>query len=499
MNTKQLRKKILDLAIHGKLVPQDSSDEPASVLLERVHAEKERLIKEGKIKRDKKDSTITRAADKSRYGKLLYEIPENWCWAKIIDIAVLKSGGQYQLGNDDNSYLYIKVSDMNKKNNLTEINISDVRCTCKTSELVPINSIIFPKRGGAILTNKKRLNIKHPIAIDSNIMALTPFSGVELLYVRLWLESFDLSQLWTGNVVPQINNQDIYPLYIPIPPLAEQHRIISAIESAFAVIDEIERNKTDLQSAVAATKQKILSLAIRGKLVKQDPNDESASVLLERIRSEREKLINDGKIKRGKGDSAVIRGGDSPYYEKIDDKVAFIDAQIPFDVPDGWVWARLDNVTNIIMGQSPAGDSVTDNAEGVEFHQGKIFFTDRFLAESRQYTSESNKIVDKNSVLLCVRAPVGIVNITNRTIVIGRGLCALSPLGNMSVDFLFHWLTAFYDSFVTQATGTTFIAITTDVVRQQLVPIPPLTEQCRITEIIENVLTYLNEINKNIN
>ncbi|MDR3242875.1 MAG: restriction endonuclease subunit S, partial [Clostridiales Family XIII bacterium] len=238
-----------------------------------------------------------------------------------------------------------------------------------------------------------------------------------------------------------------------------------------------------LQTAVAAAKSKILSLAIRGKLVPQDPADEPASVLLERIRAERETLIKQGKIKRGKGDSAIVRGDDNSYYEKL---------------PQGWVSARLGDVADIVMGQSPPGDSVTGNPNGVEFHQGKIFFTDRNLAHSRQYTAEANKIAAKDSVMLCVRAPVGVVNITNREIAIGRGLCAITPCGKMSVVFIFHWLTAFQDSFIEQATGTTFVAITTDVVRQQIVPIPPLAEQQRIVASIETAFAELENIAENL-
>jgi type I restriction enzyme S subunit len=183
------------------------------------------------------------------------------------------------------------------------------------------------------------------------------------------------------------------------------------------------------------------------------------------------------------------------YYEKIGDKNHWIDRQLP----DGWMWARLGDVTNIVMGQSPSGDTVSDDSTGIEFHQGKLFFTDRYLTHSEQYTNAGHKIADKNSVLLCVRAPVGIVNITKRQITIGRGLCALSPFGGMSVEFLFHWLTAFQHSFIEQATGTTFIAITTDVVRQQIIPIPPITEQHRIVTAIENSFAYLNEITEKLN
>ena len=131
------------------------------------------------------------------------------------------------------------------------------------------------------------------------------------------------------------------------------------------------------------------------------------------------------------------------------------------NVPKGWAFARLYDVADIIMGQSPSGNTVSENLSGMEFHQGKIYFTDRYLSHSGQYTAETNKIAPKDSVLLCVRAPVGIVNITDREITIGRGLCAVSPLGDISVEFIFHWLTALQNKFIEQATGTTFIAITT--------------------------------------
>ncbi|GHT16738.1 hypothetical protein FACS18942_08900 [Planctomycetales bacterium] len=189
----------------------------------------------------------------------------------------------------------------------------------------------------------------------------------------------------------------------------------------------------------------------------------------------------------------------SSYYEKIGEKTVCIDEQIPFDVPETWAWARLETLTKIVMGQSPSGDSVSAVPQGLEFHQGKIFFTDRKLAYSGQYTTEANKVADKNSVLLCVRAPVGIVNITDREIAIGRGLCAVSPLAEMSAKFLFHWLNAFQSDFIAQATGTTFIAITTEVVKQQIVPVPPIAEQAKILALIENGYLQLSEIVEKLN
>ena len=426
---------------------------------------------------------------KPHYQNIPFEVPDGWCWAKIIDIAVLKSGGQYQTSYDENSYLYIKVSDMNRINNLTEITISDVRCTCKTSELVPTNSIIFPKRGGAILTNKKRLNIKYPIAIDSNIMALTPFSGIELFYVRLWLESFDLSRLWTGNVVPQINNQDIYPLSIPIPPLAEQRRIVSAIESAFAVIDELERNKTDLQSAVAATKQKILSLAIRGKFVKQDPNDEPASVLLERIRSEREKLISEGKIKRGKGDSAVIRSDDNCYYEKI---------------PDGWSVCRLGDVCEIARGGSPRPiqDYITNDSNGINWIKiGDTAQGNKYITEAHEKICPEglnhSRFVRAGDFLLTNSMSFGRPYILKIDGCIHDGWLVINDVQKVfTPDFLYHLLSSdwAYQSLSVVAYGSTVKNLKSDTVKAFTVPIPPFAEQYRIVAAIEAAFEQLDNI-----
>ena len=499
MNTKQLRQKILDLAIRGKLVPQDPTDEPASVLLERVRAEKERLIKEGKIKRDKKDSTIIRGDDKSHYEQL----PDGWVWCRLSAIATFAGGKTPSTNNPDfwnGSVNWVTSKDMKSK----YIDSTQIKMSALGAEQMQIfnsNTLLIVVRSGILRRTLPLAILRTTSTVNQDLKAISYhcyeselseycycyFSAIEQIILTKYQKD--------GTTVESINFEDFKDIEIPLPPLAESRRIVSAIESAFAVIGEIECNKTDLQSIITVAKSKVLSLAICGKLVPQDPNDEPASVLLERIRIEREVLIKAGKIKRDKSESTITRSSDNSYYEKIPVRVIGTNGQLP----DGWVWAKLDDVANIVMGQSPSGDSVSDNATGTEFHQGKIFFTDRYLIHSKQYTSVGNKITDKNSVLLCVRAPVGTVNITKRKIAIGRGLCALSPLGGISVEFLFHWLTAFQSDFISQATGTTFIAITTEVVRQQLIPIPPITEQHRIVVTIENSLTYLNEITKNIN
>ena len=241
-------------------------------------------------------------------------------------------------------------------------------------------------------------------------------------------------------------------------------------------------------------KNSILQMAVQGKLVPQDPNDEPASVLLARIRKEKEELIKAGKIKKEKNPSYIFRGADNLPYEKVgkNEPVCIAD-EVPFDIPESWEWVKISDVFQTVMGQSPRGDSVSNLKNGMEFHQGKVFFGEKYISTSNQTTVSPTKIAEPDSILLCVRAPVGKVNITNRTLCIGRGLCALKPLGGINIDFAFHLLEVYENIFVKQATGTTFVAITGEVVKSQIVPLPPLSEQARIVSKIKELLPLLSQ------
>ena len=170
--------------------------------------------------------------------------------------------------------------------------------------------------------------------------------------------------------------------------------------------------------------------------------------------------------------------------------------EVPFDIPDSWEWVRLGSAFAIEMGQSPAGNTVSGNCSGTEFHQGKVFFGEKYIKASDQYTSSPTKFAPENSVLLCVRAPVGKVNITDRGLCIGRGLCAIIPLAGMPLLFAYYLLAAYENIFVKQATGTTFVAITAETVKNQLIPMPPLAEQQRIADLIERLIPYVDEYGK---
>ena len=239
-------------------------------------------------------------------------------------------------------------------------------------------------------------------------------------------------------------------------------------------------------------KNSILQQAIQGKLIKQNKEDEPASELLKRIKAEREKLIKSGKIKVNKNISAIYRKGNS-FYEKIENEEICIDAELPFEIPKTWEWVRMDNVFILNMGQSPKGDAVSEINNGIEFHQGKLFFGKKYIVKSNQKTLTPTKLAPANSILLCVRAPVGKVNITERELCIGRGLCSIQPLGKLNMDFAYYVLETYENIFIKKATGTTFMAITSEVIKNQLFPLPPIEEQKRIVNKLNQLMPLIEE------
>lgn len=218
-----------------------------------------------------------------------------------------------------------------------------------------------------------------------------------------------------------------------------------------------------------ALRKKVIDLAIRGKLTEQLPSDGDAETLYAQIQDNKLQLIEEGKIKKDKAFPNIAED------------------EIPFEIPGNWKWCRLGEVYNVLMGQSPDGMNVGTDIDGLEFHQGKIYFGEKFLRKSEQKSSELTRVADENSVLLCVRAPVGVVNITERNICIGRGLCALKALANMEPYYLFYYLLSCRKSFENSGTGSTFSSITVDVVKKHLIPLPPPAEQKRIVEVLDNV------------
>ena len=391
-------------------------------------------------------------------------LPNGWEWCNLEDIvcelkygtsekslsvgkiAVLRMGNITNVGTID--YSNLVYSSNNEDIKLYSLEKDDLLFNRTNSSEWVGKTAIYKKEQPAIYAGYL-IRIR-PILIFSDYLNTVMNSS----YYRNWCYNVKTDAVNQSN----INAQKLSQLMIPIPPLKEQERIVVEVAKWISLIDTIKNSKEDLQTTIKQAKSKILNLAIHGKLVPQDPNDEPAIELLKRINPD-------------------FTPCDNGHSRKL---------------PQGWAYCQLSNVLKITMGQSPKGDSL-NNKRGIEFHQGKICFSDKFLLESGIFTNEPTKIAEPNSILLCVRAPVGVVNITKNQICIGRGLCALTPFeGN--VDFYFYLLQTLQDSFDNQSTGTTFKAISGEIIRNENIILPPLAEQQRIVQKIEELFHVFDNI-----
>jgi len=337
--------------------------------------------------------------------------------------------------------------------------ISEDAVANSSAKINPTGSVLIAMYGATI---GKLGILTFPATTNQACCACIKYFAVTQLYLFYFL----LSQRTTfiakggGGAQPNISKEIIINTVIPLPPFAEQQRIVTEIEKWFAMIDQIEQDKTDLQAVIKRAKNKILDLAIHGKLVPQDPTDEPASELLKRINPKAEITSDNG------------------HYQKL---------------PEGWCECCFDDIFNIKMGQSPNGSSI-NHQQGVEFHQGKILFGDKYLKQSDMFTDAPTKLATANSLLLCVRAPVGVVNITQREICIGRGLCSLKPNAAINLNYAYHALTTYQSDFESKSTGSTFKAISGSIIRNEVFALPPLQEQHRIVSKIEEIFTQLDAI-----
>ena len=434
-----------------------------------------------------------------------FELPDGWTWARLGALAHYKKGpfgssitkAMFVPESKDAIKVYEQKNAINKNDTLGNYFVTKEKYEeLKGFEVFP-GDIIVSCAGTIgetfVMPNSMRKGI-----INQALMKISLFdSSIKdfyLIYFDCKLKALANEQGY-GMALKNIPPFDILKQYlVPLPPLPEQRRIIDKINIVSNVLTAIDNHIDKLSIDISNVKSKILDLAIRGKLVPQDPNDEPASVLLERIRAEKEELIKQGKIKRDKKESVIFKGDDNSYYEKIGDEITCIDDELPFEIPDSWCWARLSSFTEVIMGSSPRSQDICRDSNYTEFHQGKIYFSDCLLKESNQYTKNISKIAPKNSVLLCVRAPVGEVNITDREICIGRGLSSIHAYDKIQSNFLFYWLKTQKHVLVNKSTGSTFSAITVDTVKKILLPIPPITEQLRITQKILDLNSNIESI-----
>ena len=405
-------------------------------------------------------------ARKSHYPKdVPFEVPEGWALSTVIDV--------------------FQINPKNHEDDATEAgfvpmtNISDGFEDRFSFELKPWKSIktgFTHFRNGDIavakispcLENRKSFVVRGlPQEIGAGTTELFIFRSGQIIpeYGLLFFKSefFISNCVGTFNGVvgqQRVARNTIEEMPFPIPPIGEQKRIIQRVGSIFRMVSEVENSQTALKDSIEKSKARILDMAIHGKLVPQDPSEEPAIALLKRI--------NPG-----------FQPSHNLHYEGV--------------IPDGWQICKLSDLFKVTMGQSPDGTSL-NRSTGIEFHQGKICFTEKYLSESDIFTTSATKCAEPNSLLCCVRAPVGVFNITSRRICIGRGLCSLSPLdADVDIEYWFYALSSLTEYYESMATGSTFKAISGDIIRNTVIAVPPKMEQQRILEQITCLFSILKK------
>ena len=460
MDTKKLRQKILDLAIRGKLVPQDPNDEPASVLLERIKAEKEQLIKDGKIKRSKKSAS----SDTSPYENVPFEIPESWVWTTIGDIFIHNTGKALNAANNDGvlmdyittSNLYWDKFDLTVVKQMLFTDTEIEKCTVKYGDLLVCE--------GGDIGRAAIWTYDYDVRIQNHIHRLRGFCNIShrfYYYIFLLYKMLNLIG-GKGVAIQGLSSNDLHKLVIPLPPIKEQCRIVSIIESWFSVIDRVEQEKKDLCNAIKQIKSKILDLAIHGKLVSQDPNDEPAIELLRRI-------------------NPSFKSCDNGHY------------------PVGWIDVILGDIFYHNTGKALN----SSNKEGVlrnYLTTSNVYWNQFDLSLVKQMPFRDNELekctVQKGDLLVCEGGDVGRSAIWNfdYNICIQNHIHRLRPKGDLNVSFYYYVLRFLKEHNRIGGKGIGLLGLSSNELHKIGMPLPPRKEQDRIVLKIEELFSVLDNI-----
>ena len=524
IDTKALREKVLDLAIRGKLVPQDPSDEPASVLLKKIREQKKQMVKEGKLKAKdiKNDTIIFKGDDNLHYeqfadgtvkcieNEIPFKLPAGWVWERLGHISTIARGGSPRpikafLTNDAKGVNWIKIGDTEK----------DGKYIFSTKERIKPESVSksrFVKSGDFLLTNSMSFGRPYILKTEGCIHdGWLVIGDIELIFDQDYLY-YALSAKYMyqamaimagGSTVDNLNSDLVKSLMFPIPPINEQKYIARKVSDLLELVESIKSNEETIVGEISLIKSKILDLAIQGKLVPQDPNDEPASVLLDRIRAEKEELIKAGKIKRDKKESVIFKGDDNSYYRLTsDNKRNVID--IPFDIPENWEWCNLSMIgsTNIGLTYKPA-DIVADGTmvlRSSNIINGKIDLSDLVRVNS---TIRENQYIQENDILICARngskALVGKCAIFENVNEKASFGAFMAVYRSRCFRYVYYFLNSeFFKNTFSNDDSKQINQLTQDMIKNTAIPLPPLAEQKRIVKAIETIFAKLDEISNAI-
>ena len=467
MDTKKLRQKILDLAIHGKLVPQDPNDEPASVLLERIKAEKERLIKEGKIKKSKKS---TKASDTPHYENVPFEVPSSWVWTTLGEISNYGECNNVSVDSITDDDWVLELEDLEKDT----AKIIQTLSRSKRS----IKGVRHRFNKGDILYSKLRTYLNKVLVAPQSgyctteIMPFNSYCNVSSYYLNHVLRSayfLDYTQqCGYGVKMPRLSTTDACNGMIPLPPLAEQKRIVKEIEHWFSLIDVIESGKEDLQATIKQAKSKILDLAIHGKLVPQDPNDEPASELLKRINSKAEITCDNGHSRK---------------------------------LPHSWCWAKGKDIFLPMKSTKPCGDEfLYVDIDSIDNKRQTI--NEIKTIKVADAPSRASRYTKKGDVVFSMVRPYlrNIAKVSVDGCIASTGFYVCNPIEALNSEYCYYLMIS--DYIVTGLNqfmkGDNSPSINKSHIDEWLFPLPPFPEQQRIVQKIEKLFSLLDHIKKSL-
>ena len=521
MDTKALRQKILDLAIRGKLVPQDPNDEPAGVLLESIREQKQQMLKEGKLKKKdiKNDTIIFKGEDNLHYEKfqdgtvkciedeIPFEVPEGWAWSRLVSLtAIITKGASPKWQGVDytsSGTMFITSENVGVETLLLEspkflpekINKIQPRSILETHDI--LTNIVGASIGRTCeYTLVDSANTNQAVAII-RLIAVDMVS-----YVVKCLNSDYCVNLMFANQVnvarANLSLSSLANFLIPIPPLKEMYRIIAHLDCSLRHISGIQSSEDELRQLILFTKTKILDLAIRGQLVPQNPDDEPASVLLERIRAEKEELIKQGKIKLDKKESVIFKGDDNSYYEKIGNKVNCIDEEIPFELPEGWAFTRLKIAWELISGRDLSPSEYNDKNDGIPYITGASNFRNGHISLVR-WTTVPQVITRRGDLLLTCKGTIGEIAHNNfGEAHIARQIMAIRNIYSLNVDFLALCI-EYSMTKIKQAAKGLIPGISREDILNLVIPIPPIKEQENICNKLKVTFSAIEHIEKSLN
>ena len=448
MNTKQIRQTILDLAIRGELVSQDPTDEPASVLLERIRTEKEQLIKDKKLKRDKKDN--------EPIDEVPFELPEGWEWCRLGEIG---NNIQYGLSNPSSTfgkYKILRITDIqNNSVSWDTVPFVDIEEDEVNSFLLKKGDILFARTGATVGKSYLVSDLPYSTVFASYLIRISVFEVISIQYIKYFFESDTYWNQITDKSVgigqPNVNGTSLKTLLIPLPPLAEQHRIVQIAEQLLTIIDTIKLLQEELKDLVKQTKNQVLNYAIAGKLTYQDPNEEPAEELLKRI----------GKT----------TATDTPY-EKL---------------PEGWACTQLQVLCQLLDGEKK--EAVSLPYLDVAFLRGRT--------ESNY--KESGRYIPKNTHLILVDGEnSGEIFTTTTEGYQGSTLKILNISKEINEQYLFYVLKKEQQLFKESKTGSAIPHLNKKLFKELKVLLPPLVEQHRIVQQIETFFASFDQIEKEL-